>query len=463
MQLQAHIPQHSLEAEQAVLGAILISPDAIVRAIEIVQPDFFYRNTHTIIYKTMIALFNKGTEIDLLTLTEALRKEGKLEDIGGTFYLTELNMAAPTASNIEFHCRIVEERWMKRALVDVSMDTIQSCNKDTSDALEEVDKAEARIFSIAEKRHKKGFLGTEQLAQKTLNHIQHIINKKDDNTLTGLETGFHRLDDITNGLQKSDLIILAARPSMGKTALALSICRHAAVINKIPVGIFSLEMSNEQLMLRLLSLQSGVPLKKIRGGGTIDDGEAKKLMDAIFELAEAPIYIDDSPALSITEMRAKTRRLKAENDIELVVVDYLQLMSSPKAESREREISIISRSLKQIAKEMNMPVMALAQLNRGIEARADKTPMLSDLRESGSIEQDADVVMFVNRREYYGITTYDDGAPTDGTAEIIIGKQRNGSTGDVKLAFVKEQTMFANLDTIHTLPAYLNTSYPDSF
>ncbi len=458
---QGKMPPHSLEAEMAVLGSMMLDTAAVAKAIEIIQSDYFYRDSHKRIYEAMLGLFERRVEIDLLTLSEELRRRGLLEQVGGSFYLTELNMSSPTASNIEHHCRIVQERWLKRSLISTAGEILSRCYDDTTDALEEIDKAEAQIFDIAEKRLRRGFLTMNDLAHKTFAFISEMLNKGEHSGITGIPTGFTKLDEMLSGLQKSDFIVLAARPSMGKTALALSLCRNAAIVYEQPVAIFSLEMAATQLMQRLLAAESQINLSRFRGGKLSQD-MMPKILDAINRLAESPIFIDDSPSLSIMEMRAKCRRLKAEHNIQLVVVDYLQLMSSPKAESREREISIISRSLKQIAKELDIPIIALAQLNRGVEARADKTPMLSDLRESGSIEQDADVVMFVNRREYYGITTYDDGAPTEGTAEIIIGKQRNGSTGEVRLAFLKELARFENLSLRHDLPpAYGNTSYDD--
>lgn len=457
----AKAPPHSLEAETAVLGAMMLDRAAIAKSVEILESDAFYREANKRIYETMLALFERGINVDIISLVDELRRRGQLEAIGGTYYLTEVNAQTPTAANIEHHARIVQERYLKRCLIQVAGQVLSDCYDETSDALEEIDKAETRIFDIAEKRLRRGFTDMTKLARDTFAMITAMMDGHQQEGITGIPSGFTRLDDLLGGFQRSDLIIIAARPSMGKTAMALSIARNMAIEYHQSVAIFSIEMAATQLMLRLLSAEAKINAHIIRTN-RLDHDSMPKLVEALGRLAEAPIFIDDSPSLTIMEIRAKTRRLKAEQNIQAVIVDYLQLIHSPKAESREREISIISRSLKQIAKELNIPVIALAQLNRGVEARSDKTPMLSDLRESGSIEQDADVVMFVNRREQYGIQTYDDGSPTPGTGELIIGKQRNGPTGTVKLAYLKDYARFENLSYQYDEPPPYFDQLPDA-
>ncbi len=459
--LGSHVPPHSTDAEMNVLGSMMIDRTAVTKAIEILEPDSFYHEKNKKIYDAILGLFERGVGVDILTLSEELRRRGHMEVIGGSFYLVEINNLTPTAANIEHHARIVQERYLKRCLIAASGRIIQRCYDDTTDALEEIDHAESKIFEIAEKRLRRSYVGMNQLARETFAMITAMMEGGEHNGITGVPSGFVQLDEMLGGFQKSDLIIVAARPSMGKTALALSIARNVAVEYQQGVGIFSIEMAATQLMMRLLSAESRINAHDIRTN-RISHASMPQLVQTIGRLAEAPIYIDDSPALTIMEIRAKCRRMKAEHDVKMVIIDYLQLIHG-KAESREREISIISRSLKQIAKELDIPVIALAQLNRSVEARADKTPMLSDLRESGSIEQDADVVMFVNRREQYGITTYDDGTPTEGTAEIIIGKQRNGPVGQVRLAYLKNFARFENLANHYDDPTpYAVQSYDNS-
>lgn len=440
------IPPHSMDAEMSVLGAMMLDRAAIPKVIEILQPESFYREAHKSIYESMLAMFERNINVDILTLAEELRRRGTLEAVGGSFYLTEINARTPTAANVEYYARIVQERYLKRALIGVAGSILTRAYDETTDALDEIDYAESKVFEIGEKRLGKSFITMKQLAHETFQNISKM-NESDHQGITGVPSGFVKLDEMLGGFQKSDFIIIAARPSMGKTAMALSIARNVAVEYRQPVAFFSIEMAANQLMVRLLSAESRINAHDIRTN-RIDQPGMLKLVQTIGRLAEAPIFIDDSAALTVMEIRAKCRRLKAEHDIKLVIVDYLQFIQPPKAESREREISIISRSLKQIAKELDIPVIALAQLNRSVESRADKRPMLSDLRESGSIEQDADVVMFVNRPEQYGITQWDDGSPTEGTGEIIIAKQRNGPVGDVRMAYLKQYARFENL-TFH--------------
>jgi replicative DNA helicase len=380
-------------------------------------------------------------------LNNELSRTGELERIGGMYTLTDLSVRSVTSANVEHHARIVLERYLKRQLIGVAREIISDCYDETTDALDEVDRAEQRIFDVAEKRLKRSYMGMKKLTRDAIDKIFQLA-QGDSDGITGVPTGFNSLDSMLSGLQPSDLIILAARPSMGKTAFALSIAREAARRGK-SVGIFSLEMSAHQLVLRLISADAEVNLQALRSG-RLTQREMNDIVAKIDKLMNAQIYIDDSAALSPVEFRAKCRRMKIEHKIDVVIVDYLQLMHAPKAESREREISTISHTLKQVAKELSIPVVALSQLNRGLEARADKRPMLSDLRESGSIEQDADVVMFVHRPEYYKIEKFEDGTSTENIAEIIVGKQRNGPVGDLRLFYNKDLARFANLTYVHS-------------
>ena len=442
--LMGKIPPHSAEAEMAVLGAMLIDRAAIPKVIEILKLDSFYKESHRTIYKGIIGLFNRGVEVDITTLSEELRRTGELESVGGSYAIIEITTKVPTAANVEYYARIVLERYIKRSLISVAGTIMVNAYDETTDALDEVDSAEAKIFEIAEQRLGKSFMTLKELAHETFSFIMKMRESETQAGITGVASGFTKLDDILGGFQPGDLVIIAARPSMGKTAFALSIARNIAVEYKKSVGFFSIEMAANQLMIRLLSAEARVNAHDIRTN-RLQKPEIAKITSSIDALMQSPLLIDDSATLTVMEIRAKCRRLKAEHDVQLIIVDYLQFVSPPKAESREREISIISRTLKQIAKELNIPVIALSQLNRSVESRADKRPMLSDLRESGSFEQDADVVMFVNRPEQYGILTWEDGSPTEGTAEIIIAKQRTGPVEDIRLAYLKSFARFENL------------------
>jgi replicative DNA helicase len=437
------VPPHAADAEAAVLGSMMLDRQAIAKAIDILEPDSFYSPANQKVFETIIRMFDSGISVDIITLSNELNKEGALDFVGGAYYLTEINSKTPTAANVEYHAWIVQEKALKRQLIEAAGKILTSAYDESNDALEEIDLAEAEIFKIAEKRFRRGYEHIKKVAHETLDLITKLA-ERDSQGLTGVASGFKELDDMLGGFQKSDLIIIAARPSMGKTALALSMARNTAVEYNEPVAFFSIEMAAQQLVIRLLSAESKINQQKIRTG-MVNQNDMPKIVKSLGILSDAPMIIDDSPMLTIMELRAKCRRLKAEHGIKLIFIDYLQLMNSPKAESREREISMISQSLKSIAKELNLPVVAMAQLNRSIEARKDRRPMLSDLRESGSIEQDADVVMFVNRPEVYNEATYEDGTPTEGTAEIIIGKQRNGPIGSLKLAFQKDYARFENL------------------
>ena len=450
------VPPHSTEAEMAVLGGMMLDRHAIARVMEIINSETFYDPKHILIFETMSELFQKNVAVDIITLAEELKQAGKLEKAGGTIYLTDINSYTPTSANIENHARIIQEKYLKRQLINTCSKILSEAYSDTSDALDQIDKAESEIFEIAEKRMKKSYTGMKQLARDTYKVINKLTERSEKG-LTGIPTGYKELDDLLGGFQNSDLVIVAARPSMGKTALALSIARNVAVEYDLPIAVFSIEMASVQLVMRLLSSEAKINQQKIRQG-KINPEENQKIVRGLGKLADSPLIIDDSVSISTMELRAKCRRLKAEKNIQMVMVDYLQLMQAPKAESREREISIISQSLKQIAKELEIPVIALAQLNRSIEGRTEKKPMLSDLRESGSIEQDADVVMFINRPEVYGQMHYNDEkkTPTEGTAEIIIGKQRNGPIGTVRLAFQKDYARFENLAAYEPPPEQKN-------
>lgn len=436
------VPPHSSEAEMSVLGSLMIEKNALARVIDVIDPDSFYSDKHKILFQSMMNLYNQNVPIDFITMRQELTKNGQLEFVGGLAYLTEVANFSPTAANIEHHARIIQEKFIKRALIETASGVIERCYDESADALEEIDSAESGIFSIAEKRFSKSSVSLKKLVHDTLKVIENRKNR--EGGLTGVSSGYQKLDEYLGGFQDSDLLILAGRPSMGKTALALSIARNMAMEFRYPIAFFSVEMAAIQLVIRLISAEAKINQHKIRTG-RLSDEDMRQIVGALGHLANAPIFIDDSPMLTALELRAKARRLKAEYDIKAVIVDYLQIMKPPKAESREREISIISQSLKQIAKELDIPILALAQLNRSIESRADKRPMLSDLRESGSIEQDADVVMFVNRPEVNKIMEFDDKTSTEGKAEIIIGKQRNGPIGTVRLAYQKDYARFENL------------------
>ncbi|NQW30129.1 MAG: replicative DNA helicase [Ignavibacteria bacterium] len=433
------VPPHSTEAEMAVLGAMVLDKDAVAKVIEILDAECFYHERHKLIYESMLDMFERAITIDLVTLSNELTRNGVLERAGGTLALADLSLRTVSAANVEHHARIVLERFLKRKLISVATEIINDCFDETTDALDEVDRAEQRIFDVAERRTRRSYSNMHKLTKVAIEKILTMADGSGDG-ITGVPTGFAQLDTLLSGLQPSDLIILAARPSMGKTAFALSIAREAARNGKA-VGFFSLEMAAHQLVLRLISADAGIGLQSLRSG-RLTSKEMQELVKRVDGLMNAPIYIDDSASMTPVELRAKCRRMKVEHKVDLVIVDYLQLLHAPKTESREREISLISHTLKAIAKELNIPILALSQLNRTLESRADKRPMLSDLRESGSIEQDADVVMFVHRPEYYKLTTFEDGTSTENAAEIIIGKQRNGPTGDVRLEYIKERASF---------------------
>lgn len=446
-------PPAVVEVEQNVLGAMLLDNDAIPKVIEVLKPEHFFDPKHKMLFSAVIALYDANEPVDTVSLYEELKKEGKVDEAGGIVYISKLSQDISSAANVDYHARLVLEKWILRQLISTSMEIASSAYEGREDVFDLLDQAESKIFRISEEGTKESFTSMDKAVKEALELIEAIHSKTLSNV--SVPSGFFALDEMLGGFQKSDLIIIAARPSMGKTAFALSFARNAAIDHNVPIAIFSLEMSTIQLATRLISAEARINAHSVRTGKfKAEDGA--KISRTVHKLSKAPIYIDDTPALSVLEMRAKSRRLKSEKNIGMVIVDYLQLMSAgTNVDNREREISIISRSLKALAKEINVPVVALSQLNRAVESTSDKRPMLSHLRESGSIEQDADVVLFLYRPEVYGITGYPDGTPTEGVGEVIIGKQRNGPIGDIKLKFLKDYARFENLDLLHgDIPRY---------
>jgi len=444
------LPPQSLEAEMSVLGGILIDEQALDKTLELLRPEDFYRESHRLIFESLIALGEKGEPADLVTLSANLQSRQKLEAAGGHAYLATLVDYVPTAANIVYYCRLVKEKAIARRLISVATE-IATSGYEGGNIEEILDQAEKSIFEIAENRTRPSYYPVREILKETFRNIEKLYERKE--LVTGVPTGYLDLDKMTAGLQPGDLVIIAARPSMGKTAFCLNIAEYAAVRSEKKTAslIFSLEMGKEQLVQRLLCASALVDASRMRTGN-LGESDWPKLTDAASRLGEAKIYIDDTPAISVLEMRAKARRLKAQDDIGLIVVDYLQLMRGNNPESRQQEISEISRSLKALAKELNVPVVALSQLNRSLESRTDKRPVMADLRESGAIEQDADVIMFVYREEVYCPKCKKNeecGENHRGAAEIIIGKQRNGPIGTVHLAFRGEYTRFENVDRHH--------------
>lgn len=434
------IPPHDIEAEQAIIGSMLTDKDAVIAAIEILREQDFYREDNRIIYSAILNLYNRSEPIDIITLKAELKSMGKLEAVGGLEYIVQLPDRVPTTSNVEQYIKIVEEKSMLRALIKTADELITLGYDPTQEVEQVIDTAEKKIFEVMQKKNQKGYSSMKDILIDTFTQLEQLYNQKE--MITGVPTGFADLDYRTSGLHNSDLILVAARPAMGKSAFALNIATHAAVRGKVPVAIFSLEMSKEQMANRILCSEAMVDSAKVRTG-KIDDEEWGKLAAASGELSEAGIYIDDTPGISVMEIRAKCRKMKLEKNIGLVVIDYLQLVqgSNRKGGSREQEIAEISRSLKILAKEINVPVIALSQLSRAPEQRVDHRPMLSDLRESGSIEQDADIVMFLYRDDYYNEDT-----DKKNIAEVIIAKHRSGATGTVELLWLGNYTKFANID-----------------
>ena len=431
------IPLHSVEAEQSVLGSILLDKEAMISVSETLVPEDFYKEAHKVIYESMLKLYNSQSEIDLITLTDELRDQGYLDDIGGIAYITSLSTVVPTTSNIKYYVNIVKEKSISRQLISAANDII-NLGYDGSAKVEYVlENAEKKIFDISQERATNDFQPINQVISEALSMLEKLYEEKND--VTGLTTGFRDLNKKINGLQRSDLLLIAARPAMGKTAFALNLVQNAALKGDASVAVFSLEMSKEQLVQRMIASQSTVELKKIKTG-TLADNDWPRITDGMAILSGAKIHIDDTPGIKISELRSKCRKLKIEKGLDLVLIDYLQLMEGEgQNESRQQEIAKISRSLKILAKELDCPVVALSQLSRAPEQRADHRPMLSDLRESGSIEQDADIVMFLYRDEYYNPDT-----EKKNIGEVIVAKNRHGETGTVELVWFGGIQKFAD-------------------
>ncbi|MFA9372423.1 MAG: replicative DNA helicase [Labilibaculum antarcticum] len=441
------VPPQALELEEAVLGALMLEKDAMISVGDILNADSFYKDAHQKIYKAILSLSINEEPVDILTVTEELKRQGTIEDVGGPFYITQLTNRVASAAHIEFHARIIAQKFIQRELIRVSSEIQTQAFDESVDVADLLDRAQQEVFEIAEGNIKKESSHIRPLADEVINQILEAGKRTDG--LSGVPSGFTALDRITSGWQKSDLVIIAARPSMGKTAFVLSMARNMAVDHKAPIAIFSLEMGADQLVKRLISSETELGSEKLRSG-RLEDFEWEQLHVKIKDLVEAPIYVDDTPGLSIYELRSKCRRLKAKHDISCIVIDYLQLMTagSDMRGNREQEVSLISRQLKIIAKELNVPVIALSQLNRGVEQRTGdaKKPMLSDLRESGAIEQDADMVLFIHRPERYGITEDAEGNSLIGIADIIIAKHRNGAVGEIQLRFRTNLARFTDLE-----------------
>jgi replicative DNA helicase len=433
------MPPQNQEAEMSVLGCLMLDRDAIIKIADVVRSDDFYEEKHRIIFEAILTLYEKNTSIDILTLTNVLEEKKLLEQVGGSSYLTQLVNTVPSSAHVVHYAYIVRKKGSLRKLINAAGEITNLAFKEEGEIEDILDESEQKLFNVSQKHLKQNFVSINNILHSTFERIDEL--HRDKGKLRGLSTGYVDLDNLLGGLQRSDLIVLAARPSMGKTSLALDIMRNIAVNAKVPVGIFSLEMSQDQLVDRLLSSQSDVNLWKIRTGN-LNDEDFEKIGQAMGELSESPIFIDDAAGSNIMEVRTKARRLHAEHNVGLIVVDYLQLMEGRNQENRVQEVSEISRALKLLAREINVPVLALSQLSRGVESRPDKVPQLSDLRESGSIEQDADVVMFIYREEMYKGKD----ARRPHIAEIYIKKHRNGPTGQVDLYFDADKTSFKNLD-----------------
>lgn len=437
--LRDRIPPHNIEAEQSVIGSMLLDRSAISRAMEVLQRDSFYREAHALIFQAIERLDERGEAVDLVTLSEELRQNGQLEQVGGITYLTKLAESVPTAANVDYYARIVEEKAVLRRLIQAAATVTEKALDEQDDVEHILDQAEQIFFDIGQNRKFSTYQPLGDILIDTFERIEHAYLNKGG--VTGVPSGFHELDQMTTGFHPAEFIIVAARPSQGKTALCLNMACHAAIKARVPVGFFSLEMSGDQLAQRILSSEAHVNGHRMRTGH-LNNEDWQRLTNALGFLGEAPLYIDDTPNISIFELRAKARRMKAEHNIGILFIDYLQLMhSSGRHENRQQEISTISRSLKALARELDIPVVTLSQLSRAVEQRQDRRPQLSDLRESGAIEQDADLVMFIYHNP--------DLEPGTNIVELILAKQRNGPVGSIELVFVKEYGKFANLDLHH--------------
>ena len=440
------IPPQALELEEAVLGAMMIDKKGIDDVIDILHPEAFYDRRHQEIYAAIYALFQNSEPIDLLSVSNQLKKDGKLDIAGGDFYLINLTQKVASSAHIEFHSRIILQKFIQRKLITISSEIIESAYDETKDVFDLLDDAEGKLFEVTQGNLKKGSEGASDLVRQALAKIQDISNQEG---MSGLATGFTKLDALTSGWQPSDLIIIAARPGMGKTAFVISMAKNMAIQFNKAVAVFSLEMSSVQLITRMISSETGLTSEKLRKG-TLEPHEWEQLNVKVKKLSDAPIFIDDTPALSIFDLRAKARRLVSQHDVKILIIDYLQLMTAGgSGGNREQEISTISRNLKALAKELNIPVIALSQLSRAVETRGgSKRPLLSDLRESGAIEQDADIVSFIFRPEYYGMTEWDDDdhSPCEGQGEFIVAKHRNGGLENIRLKFTGHLALFSDLE-----------------
>lgn len=453
------LPPQALDLEEAVLGAIMLEKEALNDVIDILSSQSFYKEEHQKIFSAIIELFQQGKPIDILTVTETLKGRGELEIVGGPFYISQLTNRVASSAHVEYHSRIISQKHILRELIRISSETIRDAYDDSTDVFELLDKSEKGLFDITQGNIRKDYEKMNNLLHDAIEQLEKLGKQKDG--LSGIPSGFSDVDRVTSGFQKSDLIVIAARPGMGKTAFVLSLARNIAVDHKRAVGIFSLEMSTRQLAFRLIASETELNASKLKTG-KLENHEWEQLNAKIGKLAEAPIFIDDTPALSVFELRAKCRRMKARHNIEIIIVDYLQLMTvggdnkNARGGNREQEISMISRSLKGIAKELDIPVIALSQLSRAVETRGGsssiKKPQLSDLRESGAIEQDADVVAFIYRAEYYGLSSDQEGNSTIGQAELIIAKHRNGALADVKMKFIGELAKFTDWESADIFP-----------
>jgi replicative DNA helicase len=455
--IDGKLQPQAIELEEVVLGALMIDNESLSDTIDSLQSEYFYKPDHQKIFEAIVNLFNNSKPVDILTVSEELKRLGFLESVGGMLYISQLTNNISSASNTEFHARIIAEKFIKRSLISISNNIIGDAFNDTIDIFDLLNTAEEKLFTVTEGTLRKSYDKMSSLIKGALDNIE-ILRQKEDG-LSGVPSGFTKLDRVTSGWQKSDLIIVAARPGMGKTAFALTMARNIAINHQTPIGFFSLEMSSEQLVGRLIASEAQLPAQKLRKGD-LKDFEMVQLHEKIKELTDAQIYIDDTPALTIFELRAKARRLVKNHNVKVIIVDYLQLMSAGgNSGNREQEISTISRSLKGIAKELKIPVIALSQVNRGVESRTgtgSKRPMLSDLRESGAIEQDADIVTFIYRPEYYKIYEWDNGDDSRGQGEIIIAKHRNGALENVRLKFTAEFAKFSDLDYYDNLESNIS-------
>ncbi len=455
--IDGKLQPQAIELEEAVLGALMIDNESLSDTIDSLQPEYFYKPDNQKIFEAIINLFNSSKPVDILTVSEELKRMGDLEAIGGMLYISQLTNNVSSSSNTEFHARIIAEKFIKRSLISISNNIIGDAFNDTIDIFDLLNTAEEKLFNVTEGTLRKSYDKMSILIKGALDNIE-VLRQKEDG-LSGVPSGFTKLDRVTSGWQKSDLVIIAARPGMGKTAFALSMARNIAINHDKAIGFFSLEMSSEQLVSRLIASEAELSASKLRRGD-LKDYEMVQLHEKIKQLSDAQIYIDDTPALTVFELRAKARRLVKNHNVEIIIIDYLQLMSAGgNAGNREQEISTISRSLKGIAKELKIPVIALSQVNRGVESRTgtgSKRPMLSDLRESGAIEQDADIVTFIYRPEYYKIYEWDNGDDSRSQAEIIIAKHRNGALENVRLKFTAEFAKFSDIDYFDDLSSNID-------